>query len=392
MTVPGPPRIRIIVPDQLRHQDPRLSCSRASQSLRSTASRTGVAKMRWCHAGVADTTTHPPARAYEKCGTMPGLPARLGGMLYALRTPPKDQEQPMNRRELVAALAERTRDRQAPGRGQPPGVHRHGHRHRLVGRGRGDQRLRQVRPLDRPARMGRNPQTGEAIRIKASRAARVTPLKTFKDAVLTGKRAAKKAEEGTRPGRPRPRRRPWCGKAPARKAPARKKTVAKKTHREEDDKKKTTRRSPNKKRGKKKKWRQRVSPLAPSVRLGGVRTRVLLTRLCIGLLAGGLSVGARGRGRPDRGRSRSSRPVAPRGRSAPGPTSTPTTHPGLGGAGPRAKSQVPNATSAAPTSPSSLVRCCWPSRPCIGWWVAPQRRHTIGALHRCGPTPRGSRH
>jgi len=47
--------------------------------------------------------------------------------------------------------------------------------------------------VDRPARMGRNPQTGEAIRIKASRRVRVTPLKAFKDAVLTGKRPAKKA-------------------------------------------------------------------------------------------------------------------------------------------------------------------------------------------------------
>ncbi len=41
--------------------------------------------------------------------------------------------------------------------------------------------------VDRPARMGRNPQTGESIRIKASRRARITPLKAFKDAVLTGK-------------------------------------------------------------------------------------------------------------------------------------------------------------------------------------------------------------
>ena len=47
--------------------------------------------------------------------------------------------------------------------------------------------------VERAARMGRNPQTGEAIRIKASRRVRVTPLKAFKDAVLTGKRPAKKA-------------------------------------------------------------------------------------------------------------------------------------------------------------------------------------------------------
>ena len=41
--------------------------------------------------------------------------------------------------------------------------------------------------VDRPARMGRNPATGEAIKIKASKKARITPLKAFKDAVLSGK-------------------------------------------------------------------------------------------------------------------------------------------------------------------------------------------------------------
>jgi DNA-binding protein HU-beta len=46
--------------------------------------------------------------------------------------------------------------------------------------------------VDRAARMGRNPQTGEPIKIKASRRARITPLKAFKDAVLTGKRAPAK--------------------------------------------------------------------------------------------------------------------------------------------------------------------------------------------------------
>ena len=34
------------------------------------------------------------------------------------------------------------------------------------------------------ARMGRNPATGESIRIKASKKARITPLKGFKDVVL----------------------------------------------------------------------------------------------------------------------------------------------------------------------------------------------------------------
>jgi DNA-binding protein HU-beta len=74
--------------------------------------------------------------------------------------------------------------------------------------------------VDRPARMGRNPQTGEAIRIKASRRARITPLKAFKDAVLTGKAApAKKAA---------PARKAVAKKAPAKKAAPARKAVAKK--------------------------------------------------------------------------------------------------------------------------------------------------------------------
>lgn len=41
--------------------------------------------------------------------------------------------------------------------------------------------------VNRAARMGRNPATGEAIKIKASKKARITPLKAFKDSVLSGK-------------------------------------------------------------------------------------------------------------------------------------------------------------------------------------------------------------
>ncbi len=71
--------------------------------------------------------------------------------------------------------------------------------------------------VDRAARMGRNPGTGEAIRIKASRKARITPLKAFKDAVLTGKASAKKA----------PAKKAAAKKAPARKTTAKKTTAAK---------------------------------------------------------------------------------------------------------------------------------------------------------------------
>jgi DNA-binding protein HU-beta len=95
--------------------------------------------------------------------------------------------------------------------------------------------------VDRKARMGRNPQTGEAIRIKASRKARITPLKAFKDSVMTGKRAgakkttAKKTTAKKTTAKKAPARKTAARKAPARKAPARR-TAAKKTA------KKTTRR------------------------------------------------------------------------------------------------------------------------------------------------------
>src|SRR5580700_6629672 len=45
--------------------------------------------------------------------------------------------------------------------------------------------------VDRAARMGRNPATGETIRIKASKKARITPVKAFKDAVLAPSTAPK---------------------------------------------------------------------------------------------------------------------------------------------------------------------------------------------------------
>ena len=91
------------------------------------------------------------------------------------------------------------------------------------------------RRVDRPARMGRNPATGETIRIKAKRSAKITPLKSFKDAVLSGKApaAAKKAPAKKAPARKAPAKK----KAVARKAPAKKKAPARKTAA-----KKTTRR------------------------------------------------------------------------------------------------------------------------------------------------------
>ena len=58
------------------------------------------------------------------------------------------------------------------------------------------------------ARMGRNPATGEAIKIKASKKARITPLKGFKDVVLGAAPAPKLSKAAP------------AAKAPAKAAPA----------------------------------------------------------------------------------------------------------------------------------------------------------------------------
>ena len=47
--------------------------------------------------------------------------------------------------------------------------------------------------VERAARMGRNPRTGEAIRIKASKRVRITPMKTFKETVMAPSHAPRLA-------------------------------------------------------------------------------------------------------------------------------------------------------------------------------------------------------
>ena len=127
----------------------------------------------------------------------------------------------MNRRELVLALAERTEtDRRAAdaqltalveiitetvAKGEPVAI-------------TGFAKFARV---DRPARMGRNPQTGEAIKIKASRRVRITALKAFKDAAISGKVPAKKAPVK----KAAPAKKAVATKAPAKKAPAKKATT-----------------------------------------------------------------------------------------------------------------------------------------------------------------------
>jgi DNA-binding protein HU-beta len=96
--------------------------------------------------------------------------------------------------------------------------------------------------VDRPARWGRNPATGEQIRIKASKKARITPVKAFKDAVMAPagapklKRGAYPTDEAAvkaagkaaaapvkrAPAKKAPAKKSSARRAPAKRAPARK--------------------------------------------------------------------------------------------------------------------------------------------------------------------------
>jgi DNA-binding protein HU-beta len=77
------------------------------------------------------------------------------------------------------------------------------------------------RRIDRPARMARNPATGEQVKVAAKRVARITPLKAFKDAVLSGKKAPAKKTAAKKA----PAKKTAAKKAPAKKAPAKKKAT-----------------------------------------------------------------------------------------------------------------------------------------------------------------------
>ncbi len=74
-------------------------------------------------------------------------------------------------------------------------------------------------PKSNPARMGRNPQTNEPMRVAASKGVGFKAATAFKDALNTRKAAAKKSAAKKAPAK----------KAPAKKAPAKKTTTAKKT-------------------------------------------------------------------------------------------------------------------------------------------------------------------
>lgn len=80
--------------------------------------------------------------------------------------------------------------------------------------------------VDRKARMGRNPFTGETIKIKASKKARFLPAKALKE-VISGDRKLGPAPKPEVKAAPKAAAKPAAKKA-AKKAPAKKKAAAKK--------------------------------------------------------------------------------------------------------------------------------------------------------------------
>jgi DNA-binding protein HU-beta len=130
--------------------------------------------------------------------------------------------------------------------------------------------------VDRPARMGRNPATGEQIMIRASKKARITPVKAFKEAVLNPSNAprlkrgsfpiidelVKAAGKGDGAGTARkaaatkaPARKTTAKRAPAKKtakrAPAKKAPARKTTAKKAPARKTTARRAPARKAARK---------------------------------------------------------------------------------------------------------------------------------------------
>ena len=105
--------------------------------------------------------------------------------------------------------------------------------------------------VDRKARMGRNPFTGETIKIKASKKARFLPAKALKE-VIAGDRKLGPAPKPEVKAAPKAAAKPAAKKA-AKKAPAKKKSAAKKVAKKAPAKKKPAAKKVVKKTAKKKK-------------------------------------------------------------------------------------------------------------------------------------------
>lgn len=130
------------------------------------------------------------------------------------------------------------------------------------------------RKVERPARMGRSPQSGEMVQFKASKRVRVTALKAFKDAVMSGSGprlrtgawppASTPTAAAAAPKKAAAKSAPAKKKAAAKKAPAKKKAAARKA---------PARKAPARKAAAKKKAPARKAPArkAPARKAAGRR-------------------------------------------------------------------------------------------------------------------------
>mgnify|MGYP000325956896 CR=1 FL=1 len=103
--------------------------------------------------------------------------------------------------------------------------------------------------VDRKARMGRNPFTGETIKIKASKKARFLPAKALKEVIAGDRKLGPAPKPEVKPA-PKAAAKPAAKKA-AKKAPAKKKTAAKKVAKKAPAKKKPAAKKTVKKAAKK---------------------------------------------------------------------------------------------------------------------------------------------
>ena len=105
--------------------------------------------------------------------------------------------------------------------------------------------------VDRKARMGRNPFTGETIKIKASKKARFLPAKALKEIIAGDRKLGPAPKPEVKPVA-KVAAKPAAKKAVAKKAPAKKKAVAKKVAKKAPAKKKPAAKKVVKKAAKKK--------------------------------------------------------------------------------------------------------------------------------------------
>ena len=102
--------------------------------------------------------------------------------------------------------------------------------------------------VDRKARMGRNPFTGETIKIKASKKARFLPAKALKEVIAGDRKLGPAPKPEVKPA---PKAAKPVAKKAAKKAPAKKKAAAKKVAKKAPAKKKPAAKKTVKKAAKK---------------------------------------------------------------------------------------------------------------------------------------------